>query len=140
MTDDGALAPGEGELDAEWRRHGPWRETDPHVGTIAGDYVHGERQGPWTHFFADGRVRSKMTYERGELAGPTTWYRATGGLLQCGALLDGEEHGCWTRWDAAGRLLDEDEIDRGDKTGEWTQFAPDGSVRKVTRHRGRPGA
>lgn len=142
MADDAAdaLPPGDGELDAEGRRHGPWRESDPHGGTIAGEYVHGDRHGPWTHFFADGRVRSEMTYENGELAGPTTWYRATRGLLQRGGFLDGEKHGLWTRWDAAGRLLDEGEFDRGAKTGEWTQYAPDGSVRKVTRHHGRADA
>lgn len=124
-------------LDAEGRKHGPWREPDPHGGDIAGEYVDGERHGPWTHFFADGRVRSEMHYERGELIGPVTWHRSTGGLLQRGAFVDGEKHGPWTRWNAEGGLIDEGAFDRGAKTGEWTHYAPDGSVKKVTRHRGR---
>ena len=136
VADLDGLQPGEGERDAQGRRHGPWREFDPHGGDIAGEYVHGVRNGAWRHYFADGRVRSEMHYEGGELTGPATWHRATGGLLQRGAFLDGKKHGRWTRWNAAGTLIDEGEFVRGVKTGEWTYYHPDGTVKKVTQHRG----
>jgi len=34
------------------------------------------------------------------------------------------------------RAIDRGTFDRGRKVGEWIAFAPDGSVRKVTTHRG----
>src|ERR1700712_2330492 len=105
--------------DASGRRTGRWAEHDPHGGTIVGDYLEGERTGEWTHYFADGRVRSVSQYIAGRLTGPATWYRATGGLLQTGGFVDGEKHGLWRRWNTAGELLDEGEFDHGSKTGRW---------------------
>jgi antitoxin component YwqK of YwqJK toxin-antitoxin module len=122
--------------DARGRRTGRWEERDPHGGTIVGDYVEGERAGEWTHYFADGRVRSVSQYVAGSLTGPATWYRATGGLLQRGGFLDGEKHGFWQRWDAAGAIIDEGEFDRGSKTGRWTYFNADETVKRTTLHRG----
>ncbi len=124
------------ELDASGRKMGVWKEADPHGGVIAGSYVDGERDGLWTHYFADGRVRSEMEYVAGSLTGPVTWYRATGGLLQKGGFLDGEKHGFWQRWSATGDLLDEGTFDRGTKVGEWVQYNPDGTVKKKTTHKG----
>ncbi len=137
MTEDGTVR--DGGHDANGERHGRWRENDPHGGVVEGDYVHGARHGEWQHFFADGRLRSVMRYDNGELTGPTTWYRATGGLLQEGGFLGDEKHGHWTRWNADGGLIDEGEFDRGAKTGEWTSYNPDGTVKKRTTHRGRMG-
>ena len=125
------------ETDAAGNRTGPWQEPDPHGGTIAGEYVAGQREGRWVHRFADGRVRSEMEYVGGELTGPVTWYRSAGVLLQKGACVGDEKHGFWQRWTAAGVLIDEGEFDHGTKTGEWVYYAPDGSVKKRTVHRGR---
>lgn len=123
--------------DAAGRKTGAWQEPDPHGGTMSGEYGEGQRQGRWVHTFADGRVRSESEYVDGALAGPVTWYRSTGGLLQKGSFVDDEKHGFWQRWTAAGVLIDEGEFDRGVKTGEWTYYAPDGSVKKRTMHKGR---
>ncbi len=125
------------ELDAAGHRTGPWEEPDPHGGVISGSYVDGERDGPWKHHFADGRVRSEMEYSAGSLTGPVTWYRATGGLLQKGSFVGDEKDGFWQRWTADGVLIDEGHFDRGTKTGEWMYYAPDGSVKKTTVHKGR---
>jgi len=125
------------ETDAAGNRTGAWEEPDPHGGVIEGEYVDGKRHGPWRHRFADGRVRSEMEYVAGELTGPVTWYRSTGGLLQKGAFVGDEKHGFWQRWTASGVLIDEGEFDHGTKTGEWVYYAPDGSVKKRTVHRGR---
>ena len=125
------------ETDAAGNRIGAWQEPDPHGGVIEGEYVDGLRVGRWVHRFADGRVRSEMEYVAGELTGPVTWYRSTGGLLQKGAFVNDEKHGFWQRWTASGVLIDEGEFDHGTKTGEWIYYAPDGSVKKRTVHRGR---
>ena len=57
-----------------------------------------------------------------------------------GTYREGEKDGLWERWDPQGRPLDRGEFDRGTKSGEWTVLNPDGTVRRVTRHRGRPRA
>lgn len=124
-------------LDAEGRRTGFWEEPDPHGGGISGDYVDGKRSGLWRHRFGDGAVRSEMRYDGGELSGECVWYRKGGGLLQRGGFLAGEKHGFWQRFTSEGTPIDEGEFDRGTKSGKWTYFNPDGSVRKVTAHRGR---
>lgn len=124
------------ETDAAGNRTGVWEEPDPHGGTMHGEYVDGQRHGRWEHRFVDGRVRSEMTYEAGAIAGPVTWYRSTGGLLQKGSFVNDEKHGFWQRWTAAGILIDEGEFDHGVKTGEWVYYAPDGAVKRRTVHRG----
>ncbi|MEP6478369.1 MAG: hypothetical protein ABJB03_03175 [Rhodoglobus sp.] len=122
-------------LDAAGLKTGPWQEPDPHGGTVAGNYVAGQKHGAWVHHFADGRVRSEFRYDAGKLTGECTWYRATGGLLQKGGFLNDEKHGFWQRWTAAGDLLDEGNFDHGKKTGEWVVYNPDGSAKKRTNHR-----
>ncbi|MEQ1737471.1 MAG: hypothetical protein ABL886_13835 [Rhodoglobus sp.] len=125
------------QLDSGGRKTGFWEEPDPHGGVVSGGYVDGERDGPWTHLFADGRVRSEFTYVAGQLSGECIWYRATGGLLQKGGFLADEKHGFWQRWTADGVPIDEGHFDRGVKTGEWIYYAPDGSVKKTTVHKGK---
>ena len=124
------------ELDAEGRKCGFWEEEDPHGGIISGEYAAGEREGLWTHHFADGRVRSECHYDSGAMTGECVWYRSTGGLLQKGGFLADEKHGFWQRWTADGVPIDEGHFDRGTKSGAWTYYAPDGSVKKVTNHKG----
>jgi antitoxin component YwqK of YwqJK toxin-antitoxin module len=101
--------------DDEGRKTGRWSETDPHGGIVTGEYVEGERQGIWRHYFANGMLRSEGAYERGKLHGPWVWYRATGGLLQRGGFFEDQKHGLWERWNADGSPLDTTEWDRGKK-------------------------
>ncbi|MDJ0348366.1 hypothetical protein [Cryobacterium sp. PH29-G1] len=122
-------------LDEQGLKTGQWEEPDPHGGVVTGSYVAGERHGPWLHHVADGRLRAEFNYDSGTLTGPSTWYRATGGLLQKGAFIDEKKHGLWQRWTAAGDLLDEGKYNRGTKVGEWIVYNPDGSVKKRTTYR-----
>jgi antitoxin component YwqK of YwqJK toxin-antitoxin module len=107
--------PAPNRLDDQGRKTGLWAEPDSHGGVITGEYVEGERQGEWRHYFIDGSLRSAGTYDRGALHGAWTWYRATGGLLQRGGFLENEKHGRWERWKADGEPLDTAEWDRGKK-------------------------
>ncbi len=122
-------------VDRFGQKIGQWTEADSHGGVMTGEYVKGERQGVWRHYFVDGPVRSEGTYDKGVVDGAWTWYRSTGGLLQRGGFLDSEKHGLWERWDADGNLIDQGTWDHGKKTGEWTSYNPDGTVKGTTTHR-----
>ena len=122
-------------VDRLGQKIGQWTEADSHGGVMTGEYVEGERQGVWRHYFVDGPVRSEGTYEKGVVDGAWTWYRSTGGLLQRGGFLDSEKHGLWERWDVDGNLIDQGTWDHGKKTGEWTSYNPDGTVKGTTTHR-----
>lgn len=101
--------------DDQGRKTGLWSETDPHGGTITGEYVDGERHGLWWHYFANASLRAEGEYPRGTLHGNWIWHRATGGLLQRGGFLDDEKHGLWERWSADGSPLHATQWDRGKK-------------------------
>ena len=123
------------EFDAAGLKTGRWEEPDPHGGTIAGEYLDGQRTGLWRHLFRDGGVRSEFHYVDGELTGECAWFRPSGELRQQGGFLNGEKHGRWKRWTDRGIPIDEGEFEHGSKTGSWTYYKPDGSIKKTTNHR-----
>jgi len=125
-------------FDSAGRKVGDWSEPDAHGGVMVGEYVDGDRQGLWRHFFADGRLRSQGEYRNGALHGKWTWYRAAGGMLQRGGFFEGEKHGRWERWTAEQTLIDSGDWSHGKKIGDWISYNPDGTVRRTTHHRGRP--
>lgn len=92
-------------IDAAGRKSGRWSELDPHGGAMTGKYLDGDRVGHWCHVAGDGRLRSEGGYDRGELHGVWTWYRA-GGSCSRGAFDQGTKDGAWERWDAQGTHLD----------------------------------
>lgn len=117
------------------RKQGAWTDADSHGGVMVGDYVDDVRQGEWSHYAKDGRLRSRGGYVDGELDGDWIWYRADGRLMQRGGFRRGVKHGVWERWDAAGRPIDRGSYDTGRKTGEWQAFDADGNIKRTTRHR-----
>lgn len=86
--------------DDSGRKTGPWTEPDTHGGVMVGDYVDGQRHGPWKHLARDGRLRAEGMYSAGELHGAWTWYRASGAVMQKGGFHHGDKHGVWERWNA----------------------------------------
>jgi len=72
------------QVDERGHKIGMWTEADSHGGVMTGEYVEGDPHGVWRHHFADGSVRSEVSYDKGVVDGAWTWYRSTGGLLQRG--------------------------------------------------------
>lgn len=95
-----------------------------------GDFLDGQRSGPWTFYFKNGLVKAEGAYKAGELEGEWVWYREGGGLLQQGAFVDGKQHGRWRRWHSNGNLLDAGDYNAGKKTGEWVTYAKEGRETK----------
>lgn len=107
---DGSVR-GEGEVDAEGRRHGPWR------------FVH-----------KNGRLQAHGAYEHGRLDGYWEWYRANGQRLQVGSFDLDVRVGLWRRWYATGQLLDEGRYAAGKRVGEWVTHDHAGLVRTRRDH------
>lgn len=134
MTDDSVEIPANA-TDAQGRKTGLWRESDPHGGEATGAYRRDRREGLWRHYFRDGTLRSESNYHDGELDGTCVWYRAGGGLLQKGSFDKGQKSGLWERWSPDGNLIDRGDRIGGKKTGRWQYFNADGSVERTTDHR-----
>lgn len=64
----------------------------------------GLRQGVWTSYFGDGRVRSRSEYADGVLNGLTTVFRPGGTPYYTGQYNMGVESGEWRFYDEAGNL------------------------------------
>lgn len=71
---------------------------------LEGQMVNGQRQGIWTTYFPNGRVRSRSEYRDGVLQGITTAFRANGAMYYTGQHRNGRETGTWRFYDDQGNL------------------------------------
>lgn len=122
--------------DEHGQKTGMWTDADLHGGVMIGEYVEDRRQGEWRHISTEGRLRSQGFFLDGELDRDWVWYRASGQLMRRGGFIRGAKNGVWERWNAAGEPIDRGSFDNGRKVGEWHLLHADGSIKRITRHRG----
>jgi antitoxin component YwqK of YwqJK toxin-antitoxin module len=113
VTDDAAddSVRGEGSVDDDGRRHGPWQ------------FVH-----------RNGRLQARGSYEHGRLDGYWEWFRPNGQRLQSGSFELDVRTGLWRRWYSTGQLLDEGRYAAGRRVGEWRTYDHAGVVRQRKHH------
>lgn len=71
---------------------------------IEGYVKDGQRDGVWTSFNANGKVKSRDSYVRGVLQGPTVTFRDNGVMLYIGQHHRGVRSGEWKFYDERGDL------------------------------------
>jgi antitoxin component YwqK of YwqJK toxin-antitoxin module len=109
-----------------------------------GEYLDGEKHGPWTTYYANGNKRSEGQYDRGKKVGPWTQYWPNGNKSE-GTFREGVFTGTYRAFHENGALEVEGVYNEwrgastdGTKEGPWTYFQPDGVTpwRRITYHRG----
>ncbi len=71
---------------------------------MEGDMKDGKRNGVWTSYTAEGRVKSRNEYRQGMLEGVATVFRENGALYYTGQHRHGNQVGEWRFYDAKGEL------------------------------------
>lgn len=113
--------PATGQLDAEGRRHGEWREPSESGGYSTGHYEHGNKHGVWSYYASDGTRTGETTYRNGLAHGP--WWVETPAIQMSGHYVDGVEHGESRVKTAIADVMSSATIgsyDMGKKVGVWT--------------------
>jgi len=72
-------------------------------GRMEGELMEGVRTGPWTSYFPDGSVRSRVTYRNGKEEGPTEVFHTNGMPYYTGHYHQGLTVGDWVFYDPLGK-------------------------------------
>lgn len=72
-------------------------------GRVEGELRGGRRVGPWASYFANGSVRSRITYVDGVEEGPTEVFHENGMPYYTGTYHQGRSVGDWIFFDPQGR-------------------------------------
>lgn len=72
---------------------------------MEGDLLGGRRQGVWTSYERDGRVKSRTEYRDGQAHGLTVVFHPNGNLYYSGDNRGGHPVGAWRFFDTGGRLV-----------------------------------
>lgn len=77
----------------------------PNIGRISGLQENGKREGLWTSYFENGKVRSTSVYVNGLRNGPNEVYFEDGTLYYKGQFKDNVRVGEWIFNEPSGKLL-----------------------------------
>jgi antitoxin component YwqK of YwqJK toxin-antitoxin module len=113
---------GEGIIDAEGIKDGPWKEYYPNgVLKSVGTYDKGKRIGPWQFYYPNEQLEQMGSYNKdGKADGAWTWYFPTGDLLREENYFNGMIDGLSTEYDQYGVVIAQGEYLENEKEGTWT--------------------
>lgn len=101
-------------------------------GTLIGEGIvddEGMRDGPWKEFYEDGQLRSEGVYRNGNRIGKWRFYHPDGALEQEGNYNNqGNTNGLWKWYYANGLLLREENFLNGNSEGIFTEYDENGNV------------
>ena len=111
---------GEGIVDAEGRRQGPWKEFyDSGVLKSAGNYKNGTRQGSWIFYYENGKEEQKGDYHNGKPDGNWKWTYANGQTWRTEVFYDGLEEGLAIEYNDTGKVVSKGDYLSGEREGKW---------------------
>jgi len=113
---------GEGIIDEEGNRDGPWKEYYEEGGLRStGTYDKGIRIGEWKFYYPDGKVEQQGKYnKKGKADGIWTWYYPDGTLQREQSFIAGLEDGEYIENDENGKLMVKGQYVEGLEEGDWT--------------------
>lgn len=131
---------GEGIVDDEGNRDGPWKEFYPD-GTLrsAGTYDKGIKTGEWKYYYANGKIEQQGKYtKKGKLDGLWTWFYEDGGMQREQGYINGLEDGEYLENDEQGKAIVKGQYVEGLEEGEWVydfgQYKEIGTYRSGLRN------
>ncbi len=123
------------ELDAEGRRHGPWKKNFKDGGVrYEGTFEHGEEVGTFTFYYPDGAKAAVKEYGVGPGDCYATMYHVTGKLFAQGSYVDTFKIGQWNYWDARGNFVSQEHYVDGVQDGKQYSFYTDSAVAEITHY------
>ena len=113
---------GDGVVDAEGRRQGPWKEFYE-TGELRseGSYKKGKREGEWVFYYRDGKEEQRGSYNKGNPDGDWKWTYDNGQTWREEVFYDGLEEGLAIEYNDAGKVVSKGNYLSGEKEGEWFQ-------------------
>lgn len=111
---------GEGIVDAEGKRQGPWKEYFE-TGELRseGEYKDGKRVGPWKHYHANGKIEQTGKYIDGLPDGEWKWYFASGTLRREETYYKGKEDGTSIEYNDTSKIVTKGDYVEGLREGPW---------------------
>jgi len=110
----------EGIIDEEGNRNGEWTDyyTDGKI-RAKGNYLNNQRSGKWTFYYKNGKVEQTGEYIRGRTTGIWTWYYENGTIEREESFFNGKEDGILVEYSEEGRIITRGDYVEGEKEGEW---------------------
>jgi antitoxin component YwqK of YwqJK toxin-antitoxin module len=113
---------GEGVVDQEGRRQGPWKEFyatgEPRS---EGRYKAGKREGEWVFYYRDGKHEQRGSYNKGRPDGDWEWTYDNGQTWREEVFYDGLEEGLAIEYNDTGKVISKGHYLSGEKEGQWFQ-------------------
>lgn len=111
---------GEGIVDAEGRRQGPWKEYYE-TGELRseGGYKDGAREGDWVFYYQNGKEEQRGTYHKGKADGTWKWTYPNGQTWREEVFYDGLEEGLAIEYSDSGKVVAQGNYLSGEREGEW---------------------
>lgn len=111
---------GEGIVDAEGRRQGPWKEYYE-TGELRseGKYKNGGREGDWLFYYPNGKEEQRGTYHKGKPEGNWKWTYVNGQTWREEVFYDGLEEGMAVEYSDSGKVVAKGNYASGEREGEW---------------------
>ena len=111
---------GEGVVDSEGMRQGPWVLFFPSGEIMAeGEYVNNQKEGKWKYFYKTGKTRQTGSYRLGLPHGEWFWYYQNGQSWREEIYRKGKEDGLMVEYDSIGNIIHSGEYIDGLKNGMW---------------------
>lgn len=111
---------GEGIVDAEGRRQGPWKEFYE-TGELKseGNYKNGLREGEWVFYYRDGKEEQRGSYYKGQPDGDWKWTYNNGQTWREESFIEGFEEGLAIEYNDTGKVVAKGNYMSGEREGEW---------------------
>ena len=111
---------GEGIVDAEGRRQGPWKEFyEKSELRSEGAYKNGIREGRWMFYYRDGNEEQRGEYHKGKPVGDWKWTYSSGQTWRTEGFYDGLEEGVAIEYNDTGKVVTKGNYLSGEREGGW---------------------
>jgi len=111
---------GEGIVDAEGRRQGPWKEFyDTGELRSEGNYKNGLREGDWIFYYRDGKEEQRGGYYKGKPEGDWKWTYNNGQTWREESFIEGYEEGLAVEYNDTGKVVSKGNYLSGEREGDW---------------------
>ncbi|MFM1874358.1 MAG: hypothetical protein RL266_95 [Bacteroidota bacterium] len=111
---------GEGIVDAEGKRQGPWKEYYE-TGELRseGRYKNGLREADWVFYYKDGKEEQRGSYVKGRPDGDWKWTHNNGQVWREEVFFDGLEEGMAIEYNDTGKVVAQGNYLSGEREGKW---------------------
>ncbi len=111
---------GEGIVDDQGRRQGPWKEFYQ-TGELRaeGAYKKGVREGEWVFYYKDEKEEQRGSYFKGKPDGDWKWTYNNGITWREESFIDGLEEGLAIEYNDTGKVVSKGNYMSGEREGDW---------------------